>query len=104
MLGADGGLTFENAAVAAGAATPPEGYRLQWFQFDNAAHTRTPHGEAQTSASTSGRAPAGLLESGDYVGVTITATHPQQAGWALPASFVFRRASSGWQLVGVERG
>ena len=104
VLSADGGLTFENAAVAARAATPPEGYRLQWFQFDNAAHTRTPHGEAQASASASGRAPAGLLESGDYIGVTITATHPQQAGWTRPTSFVFRRASSGWQLVGVERG
>ena len=43
----------------------------------------------------------------DYVGVTITATHPQQPGWARPATFYFRRAASGgnagWDTVGVER-
>jgi hypothetical protein len=104
VLGADGGLTFENAAVAARVATPPEGYRLQWFRFDNGANTRTPEGEAQTSASASGRAPAGLLESGEYVGVSVTAIHPQRAGSTRPAAFFFRRSSSGWQLVGVERG
>jgi hypothetical protein len=29
-------LTFNNAAVAAGVATPATGYRVQWFRFDNA--------------------------------------------------------------------
>src|ERR671912_1268193 len=77
VLNADGRLTFENAAVAARAATPPENYRLQWFQFDNAANARTPAGEA-TSASPTARAPAGLLESGEYVGVSISAVHAQQ--------------------------
>ena len=103
VLNDDGRLTFENVAVAARAAAAPDSYDLQWFQFDNAANARTPAGEA-TSASPTGRAPAGLLESGEYVGVSISARHPQEAGWARPAVFLFRRSTSGWLLVGVERG
>jgi hypothetical protein len=103
VLNDDGRLTFENVAVAARAAAAPDSYDLQWFQFDNAANARTPAGEA-TSASPTGRAPAGLLESGEYVGVSISAKHSQQAGWARPAVFLFRRSTSGWLLVGVERG
>ena len=34
-LAADGTLTFENAAVAAGAATPGTGYTVSWSRFDN---------------------------------------------------------------------
>jgi hypothetical protein len=42
--------------------------------------------------------------TGEYIGVTITATHAQQPGWQRPATFYFRRGSPGWTLVGVERG
>jgi len=103
-LAADGAFTFANAAVAARAAEPPASYRLQWFRFDNTAATRTPVGGPDTVVGLSARAPADLLGSGDYVGVEITATHPQWPGWAKPATFFFRRAGSGWTLVGVERG
>ena len=34
-LAADGTLTFVNAAVAAGAATPGRGYTVSWSRFDN---------------------------------------------------------------------
>ena len=34
-LAADGTLTFANAAVAAGAATPGSGYTVSWSRFDN---------------------------------------------------------------------
>jgi hypothetical protein len=46
--------------------------------------------------------------TGDFVGVSVKATHAQQPGWATPSTFFFRRAGSGaaatWSLVGVERG
>jgi hypothetical protein len=103
-LSADGLLTFANAAVEAKAATAPERYELNWFRFDNATEQRAPVGGAVTVSSGSARAPEGL--SGDFVGVTVTATHPQQPGWKNPSTFFFRRgaAAGGWSLVGVERG
>jgi hypothetical protein len=104
LLAPDGALTFTNAAVAARAAAPAESYQLQWFRFDNATAARTPIGGRDTVTSTSGRAPAGLLASGEFVGVEITATHPQRPGWARPSVFFFRRGAGDWTLVGVERG
>ena len=102
-LSADGTLSFTNAAVDAKAATAPERYELAWFRFDNATDQRTPVGGAMTVSSGSARAPEGLL-AGDFVGVSVTARHPQQPGWATPSTFFFRRASGNWTLVGVERG
>jgi hypothetical protein len=104
VLGSDGSLTFTNAAVAARAGEAAESYQLQWFHFDNIAQTRTPVGALQTVAAPAARAPAGFLESGEYVGVELTAVHPQRPGWRRPAAFFFRRGASGWTLVGVERG
>jgi hypothetical protein len=101
VLAADGALTFRNAAVDARAATPPERYTLQWFAFDNAADSKTPSGSVVVSGL-SASAPREL--AGEYVGVTITGTHPQHAGWSRPATFYFRRtAAGGWTPVGVER-
>ena len=101
-LAADGTLAFTNAAVDAKAATAPERYELNWFRFDNATDQRTPVGEAMRVTAGSARVPNGL--TGDFVGVSITAVHAQQPGWANPSTFFFRRASGGWSLVGVERG
>jgi hypothetical protein len=104
VLAADGGFTFANAAVAARAATEGDGYQLQWFRFDNATNTSTPAGEPQAVSSAASRAPDGLLDSGEYVGVTVTGRHAKQPGWSRPTSFYFRRGGPGWTLVGVERG
>ncbi len=104
MLQSDGTLTFENAAVDARAAEGGEGYTLQWFRFDNATDQPTDVGDAQTTSALRGRAPDGLLTSAEYAGVTITGRHAQHPGWSRPARFYFRRASGGWELVGVERG
>ncbi len=58
-------------------------------------------------SSGSARAPDGLM-AGDFVGVSVTAAHAQQPGWATPSTFFFRRGGAGpsasWTLVGVERG
>jgi hypothetical protein len=104
VLGADGALTFTNAAVAARAAAPAESYQLQWFRFDNAAAARTPVGERQTVTAPASSAPAGLLDAGEFVGVEVTALHPQRPAWGRPATFFFRRAGAAWTLAGVERG
>ncbi len=107
-LSADGTLAFTNAAVDAKAATAPERYELSWFRFDNPTDGRTPVGEPMVVSSGSARAPEGLMV-GDFVGVSVTATHPRQPGWATPSTFFFRRGGAGtpvasWSLVGVERG
>ena len=104
VLAADGGLTFTNAAVAARAATEGDGYQLQWFRFDNSTNARTPVGDAQTVSTAASRAPAELLGSGEYVGVSVTAKHATHPGWSRASTFFFRRGGSGWTLVGVERG
>jgi hypothetical protein len=101
-LAADGTLTFRNAAVDAKAATAPDQYQLTWFVFDNATDQRTTVGGPMTTSNVSARAPSDLR--GDFVGVTVTASHTQQPGWATPSTFFFRRGSGGWSLVGVERG
>jgi hypothetical protein len=103
VLQADGAFTFTNAAVAARAADPAQSYHLQWFRFDNGTAARTPIGERQTVAAPEGRAPAGLLDSGEFVGVEVTAVHPQRREWAIPATFTFRRGGTSWTLVGVQR-
>jgi hypothetical protein len=106
-LSADGTLSFRNAAVDAKAAATPQGYELSWFRFDNATNQRTPVGGAATASGGSARAPEGLM-TGDFVGMSVTATHAQQPGWKIPSTFIFRRSGPGaaasWPLVGVERG
>ncbi len=102
-LAADGTLSFNNAAVDAKAATAPAAYELNWFRFDNATDQRTPVGGAMTVTAGSARAPEGLT-TGDFVGVSVKATHAQQPGWSAPSTFIFRRSGTNWSLVGVERG
>lgn len=105
VLSADRMLTFANAAVDARAATPPQAYRLQWFRFDNEADVRTPVGDVVSIPEARAAMPPDL--DGAFVGVMVSAEHPQQRGWARPTTFFFRRApagTSGWTLVGVERG
>jgi hypothetical protein len=76
---------------------------LQWFAFDNATATPRDVGAATTTTATSGQAPPELLKGGDFVGVRISATHPEQQRWSSAATFTFRRTASGWELVGAER-
>jgi hypothetical protein len=106
-LSPDGMFTFVNAAVEARAATGPIRYDLRWFRFDNVTDQRAPTGEPETVSSTSARAPTELVKSAEFVGITVTATHDQHAGWANPVTFFFRASRQGsaaeWALVGSER-
>jgi hypothetical protein len=104
VLSATGTLTWSNAAVAARVADPPQSYTLQWFVLDNATDVRQPVGEPQTAPTAEATAPAPLLQAmSDYVGVVITAQHPQHPAWTKPVTFFFRRSGEGWTWVGAER-
>lgn len=96
-------LAFENAAVAAHVAKPPDRYRASWFQFDNATGSTRPLSET-TSTSTTIEAPTGLPSGSDaFVAVDISADTKEHEAWRKPVRAFFRRAGSGWQLVGLER-
>ena len=113
-LSPEGTLTFKNAAVDAGVATPPSEYSMQWFDYDNTTDQRKdlfeggvgagPRGGVETSRMPriDGPRPASVPDGG-YVGLTISAKHPDHPAWAKPATFYFRRAGSDWQWVGTER-
>ena len=83
-------------------ATPAESYTLQWFRFDNATDTRTNVGEPSTVPLLEARAPAELTGA-EYIGVVVTAQHPQQPMWATPATFYFRKKDAAWEWIGAER-
>jgi hypothetical protein len=102
-LGADGALTFTNAAVAAGAATPAERYALQWSRFNNETGEHTPIGDASiTAAETRSRAPS-LPSDATYVSVRVTAQHPEHPAWSNPVQVYFRRDGAAWTTVGIYR-
>jgi hypothetical protein len=101
-LDAGGTLTFENAAVAAGAATSATGYALSWGRFDNAAGTTERVGSEITVAETRATLPAELARA-EYVSVAIRSLHPDHPAWATPLNAYFRRDANGWTTVGLER-
>ena len=101
-LASDGTLTFENAAITAGAAAGGS-YRVTWARFDNDSGTLTPVGSEAQFAALRGTAPAEVLTGSDYVVATIVGDHPEHAGWRRPAQIYFRRGASGWTTVGIYR-
>jgi hypothetical protein len=101
-LGA-GGLTFENAAVAAGVASGAVEYRASWSRFDNTTGRTTPIGDTR-SATTTMAAPAGLaVPAGSYIEIDISADSPDHPSWREPIKTHFRRTADGWKLAGLER-
>jgi hypothetical protein len=101
-LSDSGLLTFDNAAVSAGAAPAPAGgYDVRWARFDNnTGQTTTDLGR---SASASSQAPMPLpSERGSYIKVEIRAVQPAIPSWNAPVDAYFRR-DGGWKLVGLER-
>jgi hypothetical protein len=94
-----GGLRFTNAAVAAGVASAPSGYRAAWFAFDNATGESTPIGETDAPASP---LPAPTLPDSGFVKVEIRAMGGP-AAWEDPVTAYFRRADGNWVPVGFER-
>lgn len=102
-LGADGVLTFGNAAVDAGVADRPAAYQSTWFTFDNGTRESTRIDDV-VATDTRIVAPAGLPSTpGSFIRVELGASAPDRPAWAAPVHIYFKRTTSGWTLVGFER-
>ena len=102
-LDGNGRLTFSNAAVDAGVAKAPAGYRASWSSFDNTANESKPIAET-TSSAPAMQAPAGLpAVAGSFVAVEISADDGAHPAWKTPIRTHFRRDGATWKLVGLER-
>jgi hypothetical protein len=102
-IDANGALVFENAAVAAGVAKAPSGYRATWMRYDNATDQTDRLADTQ-SATTAMEGPRGLpTNNGAMVAIDIAADSDTYPAWKKPVRVYFRRAATGWTLVGLER-
>jgi hypothetical protein len=98
-----GTLTFGNAAVEAGVAQAPRGYRASWSRFDNRSRTATSIGETTSDAARIA-APGGLpTAAGTFIKIDVSAIDPPHESWKRPVSIYFRQMDGGWKLVGLER-
>jgi hypothetical protein len=98
-----GELSFADAAVSAGVANAAgAGYQLVWENFNNATGAASRIGEGRASADRAA-APAALPSAaGSFVRIRITEVNA--AAGHKPVDAYFRRMSSGWKLVGIDRG
>jgi hypothetical protein len=103
VLGADGVLTFRNAAVDAGIASPPAAYALEWHVFDNTSNTRSGPADERQVEEPRAAAPAQVLREREFVSVTIRTGHAEYPRWEEPVTVYFRRTEEGWQTVGIDR-
>ena len=102
-LDSAGTLTFRNAAVEAGVAGAPEGYRAVWSVFDNATRTSQPIGVTEGPTPRLD-APPGLPRApGVFIKVELSATGGAPLSWSRPAHAYFRQRDGAWRLVGFER-
>jgi hypothetical protein len=107
-IGADGALTFENAAVDAGIAKPPQSYRLEWSRFDNATGTATASVQGGTTGGASSTQTPRFdvpqpLRDAAFIRVSVQTIHPDYPAWSSPVTFTFRRADTQWETVGLDR-
>jgi hypothetical protein len=94
-----GMLTFQNAAVDAGVSQPPSRYVAAWAAFDNGTGQSRP---IATTESVSPRIKAPILPAAGYVEVKLHATGGP-AAWETPVTIHFRRRTTGWDWIGLER-
>jgi hypothetical protein len=99
----DGTLRAGNAAVQAGVAAAPRGYRAAWFTFDNATGDSRRIGET-TSTTAEFAAPSGLpRHDGDFIKVELSAMDAPFESWNNAVNAYFRLRNASWRLVGFER-
>jgi hypothetical protein len=103
VLEASGTLTFANAAVQHGFATPPRQYTATWYAFDNSTGESRQIGQT-TSERERVLAPSTLTATpGSFVRIDLSADHGDYPHWTVPVRVFFRRDTANWKLVGVER-
>jgi len=102
-LSREGELRFKSAAELHGVGGRPDGYTLRWSRFDNATDTHAFVGDAVMVGEARALAPAPVLAGGDYISVSIATRHQAFPSWT-PVQVYFRRTSTGWQTVGLDRG
>ncbi len=95
------GLTFENAAVAAGVFQGSVAYRASWMVFDNATGATRPLAETKSETTTIA-APTGLPSTG-FVAVDVAADSDTYPTWKQPVRAYFSQNGGNWKLVGLER-
>jgi hypothetical protein len=102
-LDVSGALAFDNAAVDAGFATAPAGYRASWLRFDNATGTTSPIADTRSTTPSMAAPPNLQAATGTFIAIDISADDPVHASWQQPVRAYFRRTSEGWKLVGFDR-
>jgi hypothetical protein len=106
-LTGDGVLTFQNAAISAGVASPMASYVLSWSRLDNATGATVGAAVEQTvqagGGQVTGRGPESLLAGTAFVQVSVRTMHPDFPQWQTPALLTFRRDGAGWSHVGLDR-
>lgn len=95
----DGRLAFRNLAVEAAVADRAPAYRALWYSFDNEADKAT---LVATTEETQSPLPMPDLPASEFIKVDLSAIGGPEP-WTRPISVYFRRNSSGWSLVGLER-
>ena len=102
-LGANGRLTFANAALDAGAATAAPTYHAAWMRFDNATGETSPLAETQSMTTAFDAPPSLPTAVGSFIAVDLSADVAGYPTWRRPIRTWFRRSGEGWSLVGLER-
>ena len=104
LINDSGVLTFRNAAVDAGVATPPAEYRVSWATYDNTTGATTPSGHGERYAEPRIPLPTTLARGTEYLMAEVRAIHSEYPAWRTPVRLFFRRTGNDtWTTVGLER-
>ena len=101
-------LTFDNAAVRVGVASPKATYRVRWSSFDNAAGRASAPGDEASVTDCRAAVPASAWGPRDasgarYAVASIAAVHPDYPHWTRPVQVTVRDRQGAVDVVGIER-